>query len=159
MAMSDITLVLSAIEAGDPHADAQLLPLVCEELRKLAAQKLAQQKPGQTLEATALVHEAYVRLVNASRVDYWDSRGHFFAAVAEAMGRILIEQARRKRRRKHGALIDRRRAELEQEVLLPGERFFQDSPRELTRRLKGYWKSWRGPASPTQANESLLAPT
>jgi RNA polymerase sigma factor (TIGR02999 family) len=102
MPMSDVTLVLSAIEAGDPHAAAQLLPLVYEELKKLAAQKLAQEKPGQTLEATALVHEAYVRLVDASRVDYWDSRGHFFAAAAEAMRRILIEQARRKRRHKHG---------------------------------------------------------
>jgi RNA polymerase sigma factor (TIGR02999 family) len=100
--MSDVTTILSAIEAGDSHAAAQLLPLVYDELRKLAAQKLAQEKPGQTLEATALVHEAYVRLVGADRADHWDSRGHFFAAAAEAMRRILIDQARRKRRPKHG---------------------------------------------------------
>jgi RNA polymerase sigma factor (TIGR02999 family) len=100
--MTDVTLILSAIEQGDPHAADQLLPLVYDELRKLAAQKLAQEKPGQTLEATALVHEAYLRLVDDDKVRQWNSRGHFFAAAAEAMRRILVEQARRKGRRKHG---------------------------------------------------------
>jgi RNA polymerase sigma factor (TIGR02999 family) len=105
--MSDVTRILSAIEQGDTRAAEQLLPLVYEELRKLAAQKLAQEKPGQTLQATALVHEAYLRMVaNPQRglrqKQHWDSRGHFFAAAAEAMRRILIDQARRKRRPKHG---------------------------------------------------------
>ena len=94
--MSDVTRILSAIEQGDPHAAEQLLPLVYDELRKLAAQKLAQEKPGQTLQATALVHEAYLRLVDAEQAQHWNSRGHFFAAAAEAMRRILVEQARRK---------------------------------------------------------------
>ena len=105
--MSEVTSILSAIEHGDPHAAEQLLPLVYEELRKLAAQKLAQEAPGQTLQATALVHEAYLRLVASGGRDlperlHWDSRGHFFAAAAEAMRRILIDHARRKRRPKHG---------------------------------------------------------
>ena len=105
--MDEVTSILSAIEQGDPHAAEQLLPLVYDELRKLAAQKLAQEKPGQTLQATALVHEAYLRLVatgdeTAPGVEHWNSRGHFFAACAEAMRRILVEQARRKRRLKHG---------------------------------------------------------
>ena len=100
--MSDVTRILSAIEQGDPSAAEQLLPLVYDELRRLAAQKLAQEKPGQTLEATALVHEAYLRLVDVDRVPHWDSRAHFFAAAAEAMRRLLIDQARRKRRPKHG---------------------------------------------------------
>ncbi len=94
--MSDVTHILTAIEQGDPHAAAQLLPLVYEELRKLAAQKLSQEKPGQTLQATALVHEAYLRLVDVEQAQHWNSRGHFFAAAAEAMRRILIENARRK---------------------------------------------------------------
>ena len=94
--MSDVTRILSAIEQGDPQASEQLLPLVYEELRRLAAQKMAQESPGQTLQATALVHEAYVRLVDVEKGQHWDSRGHFFAAAAEAMRRILIEQARRK---------------------------------------------------------------
>ena len=94
--MSEITYILSAIEQGDPHAAEQLLPLVYDELRKLAAQKLAREKPGQTLEATALVHEAYLRLVDGEKIPNWDCRGHFFAAAAEAMRRILIESARRK---------------------------------------------------------------
>ncbi len=98
--MNEVTRVLSAIEQGDPHAAEQLLPLVYDELRRLAAQKLAQEKPGQTLEATALVHEAYVRLVasgdaSAPREQHWDNRRHFFAAAAEAMRRILIDSARR----------------------------------------------------------------
>src|SRR5215471_14941526 len=105
--MSDVTRILSAIEAGDPHAADQLLPLVYDELRKLAAQRLAQEKPGQTLQPTALVHEAYLRLVAGEEVsgapsEKWDSRGHFFAAAAEAMRRILVENARRKQRVKHG---------------------------------------------------------
>ena len=100
--MSEVTRILSAIEQGDSHAAAQLLPLVYDELRKLAAQKLAQEKPGQTLQATALVHEAYLRLVGPADAARWDSRGHFFAAAAEAMRRILVDAARRKRTEKHG---------------------------------------------------------
>jgi RNA polymerase sigma factor (TIGR02999 family) len=100
--MSDVTRILSAIEQGDPHAAEQLLPLVYDELRRLAAQKLAQEKPGQTLEATALVHEAYLRLVDTDKVQHWNSRGHFFAAAAEAMRRMLVESVRRKSRLKHG---------------------------------------------------------
>src|SRR5439155_28642 len=100
--MSEVTRVLSAIEQGDPHAAEQLLPLVYQELRQLAAQKLAQEKPGQTLEATALVHEAYLRLVDVEKAQHWNSRGHFFAAAADAMRRILVEQARRKQRVRHG---------------------------------------------------------
>lgn len=94
--MGDVTRILCSIEEGDPQAAQQLLPLVYGELRKLAAQKMAQEKPGQTLQATALVHEAYVRLVDVAKVRRWDSRGHFFAAAAEAMRRILVENARRK---------------------------------------------------------------
>jgi RNA polymerase sigma factor (TIGR02999 family) len=100
--MNDVTRVLSAIEQGDPHAAEQLLPLVYDELRKLAAQKLAQEKPGQTLQATALVHEAYLRLVDVEKAQHWNSRGHFFAAAAEAMRQILVQNARRKSRVKHG---------------------------------------------------------
>jgi RNA polymerase sigma factor (TIGR02999 family) len=90
--MSDVTRILSAIQQGDPRAAEQLLPLVYDELRKLAAQRLAQEKPGQTLQATALVHEAYLRLVDTEKAQQWNSRGHFFAAAAEAMRRILVEQ-------------------------------------------------------------------
>jgi RNA polymerase sigma factor (TIGR02999 family) len=100
--MTDVTRILSAIEDGDPRAAEQLLPLVYDELRKLAAQRLAQEKPGQTLEATALVHEAYIRLVDLDRPQGWNSRGHFFAAAAEAMRRILIDSARSKQAEKHG---------------------------------------------------------
>jgi hypothetical protein len=96
--MSEVTRILSAIEHGDPQAAEQLLPLVYDELRRLAAQKLAQEKPGKTLRATALVHEAYLRLVDKKEVKRWDSRGHFFAATAEDMRRILVERARRKGR-------------------------------------------------------------
>jgi RNA polymerase sigma factor (TIGR02999 family) len=102
-----VTRILCAIEAGDAHAAAELLPLVYEELRKLAAQRLAQEKPGQTLQATALVHEAYLRLVDVEKVQHWESRGHFFAAVAEAMRRILVENARRRRSEKHGGRLKR----------------------------------------------------
>src|SRR5690349_19595680 len=98
--MKDVTRILSAIEQGDPHAAEQLLPLVYDELRRLAAQKLAQEKPGQTLQATALVHEAYLRLVDEDKAQHWDSRGHFFAAAAEAMRRILVDNARSKRSQK-----------------------------------------------------------
>jgi RNA polymerase sigma factor (TIGR02999 family) len=100
--VSEVTRILSAIEQGDPHAASQLLPLVYDELRKLASQRLIQEKPGQTLEATALVHEAYLRLVGDQRGQHWDGRGHFFAAAAEAMRRILVDSARRKQRPKHG---------------------------------------------------------
>jgi RNA polymerase sigma factor (TIGR02999 family) len=100
--MSDVTRILSALEQGDPHAAEQLLPLVYDELRQLAAQKLAQEKPGQTLQGTALVHEAYLRLVGGAPDCHWDHRGHFFAAAAEAMRRVLVESARRKGSHKHG---------------------------------------------------------
>src|SRR5262245_54396728 len=100
--MSEVTQILLAIDQGDPQAASQLLPLVYEELRKLAAARMAQEKPGQTLEATALVHEAYLRLVDTDQAQHFNSRGHFFAAAAEAMRRILVEQARRKRSGKHG---------------------------------------------------------
>src|SRR5436190_22557426 len=105
--MSDVTHILAAIEQGNPRAAEKLLPLVYDELRKLAAQRLAHEKPGQTLEATALVHEAYLRLVDTERAAQWNSRGHFFAAAAEAMRRILVENARRKKRLKHGGDLDR----------------------------------------------------
>src|SRR5262245_5903385 len=100
--MSEVTRILSAIEQGDSHAAEQLLPLVYDELRKLAAHKLIQERPGQTLDATALVHEAYIRLVDVEKAQHWNSRGHFFAAAAEAMRRIIVEQARRKRSLKKG---------------------------------------------------------
>src|SRR5213592_4838628 len=100
--MNEVTRILSAIEQGDSHAAEQLLPLVYDELRKLAAERMAQEQPGQTLQATALVHEAYLRLVDVERAQHWNSRGHFFAAAAEAMRRILIETARRKKRLKRG---------------------------------------------------------
>ena len=100
--MTDLTRILTAIEQGDPHAAEQLLPLVYDELRKLAAERMAQEKPGQTLQPTALVHEAYLRLVDSEKARHWDSRGHFFAAAAEAMRRILIDSARSKSARKRG---------------------------------------------------------
>jgi RNA polymerase sigma factor (TIGR02999 family) len=105
--MSEVTRILSAIEHGDLHAAEQLLPLVYDELRKLAAQKLAQEKPGQTLQATALVHEAYLRLVDGDKAQVWQNRGHFFAAAAEAMRRILVENARRKKSGKRGGHLKR----------------------------------------------------
>ena len=116
--MSEVTRILSAIEQGDPHAGEELLPLIYDELRKLAAERMAQEKPGQTLQATALVHEAYLRLVaspgrkSGESQPHWDSRGHFFAAAAEAMRRILVENARRKQTAKHGG--PRRRIDLSQ---------------------------------------------
>jgi RNA polymerase sigma factor (TIGR02999 family) len=110
--MSHVTRILSALEAGDAHAAEQLLPVVYDELRKLAAHKLAQERPGQTLDATALVHEAYLRLVDVEKLQHWDSRRHFFAAAAEAMRRILVEQARRKQRVRHGG--GKKRVDLEE---------------------------------------------
>ena len=112
VSMTDVTQILSQIEHGDPTAAEQLLPLVYDELRRLAGRKLATEKPGQTLQATALVHEAYLRLVNVEKAQHWDSRGHFFSAAAESMRRILVEAARRKSRQKHGG--DLRRVEIEQ---------------------------------------------
>jgi len=100
--MSDVTQILNGLARGDPQAAGQLLPLVYDELRKLAAEKMRHEKPGQTLEATALVHEAYLRLVGPEKAQRWDNRGHFFAAAAEAMRRILVDNARRKHRPKHG---------------------------------------------------------
>jgi RNA polymerase sigma factor (TIGR02999 family) len=105
--MNEVTRILSAVEQGDPHAAEQLLPLVYDELRQLAAQRLTQENPGQTLQATALVHEAYLRLVDAEKAQHWDSRSHFFAAAAEAMRRILVENARRRRSEKHGGQLRR----------------------------------------------------
>jgi RNA polymerase sigma factor (TIGR02999 family) len=105
--MSEVTRILSAIEHGEQHAAEQLLPLVYDELRKLAAHKLAQEKPGQTLQATALVHEAYLRLVDVDQVQHWNSRRHFFAAAAEAMRRILVERARARGSRKRGGGCER----------------------------------------------------
>jgi RNA polymerase sigma factor (TIGR02999 family) len=110
--MTDVTRILSAMEQGDPRSAEQLLPLVYRELRKLAAEKMAQERPGQTLQATALVHEAYVRLVGVDRPRHWDSRGHFFAAAAEAMRRILLNRARDKNRLKRGG--GRKRLDLDQ---------------------------------------------
>jgi RNA polymerase sigma factor (TIGR02999 family) len=105
--MTDVTQILSQIESGDPAASEQLLPLVYDELRKLAAARLAQEKPGQTLEATALVHEAYLKLVDVEKVRHWNSRGHFFGAAAEAMRRILVNRARDKTRLKRGGQLRR----------------------------------------------------
>lgn len=121
--MSDVTLILSRIEQGDPHAAEQLLPLVYDQLRKLAYAKMAHEKPDQTLQATALVHEAYIRLVDVDKAHHWDSRGHFFAAAAESMRRIIIEGVRRRRRLKRGG--DRVRLdadELDLVLNLPDER-------------------------------------
>jgi RNA polymerase sigma factor (TIGR02999 family) len=112
--MTDVTQILSQIESGDPSAAEQLLPLVYQELRKLAATKLAQEKPGQTLQATALVHEAYLRLVDVDQAKHWNSRGHFFGAAAEAMRRILVDNARRKQSLKQGGQFQRQDANLDQ---------------------------------------------
>jgi RNA polymerase sigma factor (TIGR02999 family) len=118
--VADVTQILNAIEQGDPSAAEQLLPLVYDELRKLAAQKMAQEAPGQTLQATGLVHEAYLRLVDVEKAQHWNSRGHFFSAAAEAMRRILVDAARRKRRPKHGG--DLRRVDLEDACCLTDDR-------------------------------------
>lgn len=116
--MSEVTHILSQIEGGDPSAAERLLPLVYDELRKLAAAKLGQEKPGQTLQATALVHEAYLRLVQPDQESAWNSRGHFFAAAAEAMRRILVEQARRKRSQRGGGGVQRQGMD-EQQIAAP----------------------------------------
>src|SRR5436309_3354096 len=105
--MNEVTRILSVVEQGDPHAAEQLLPLVYEELRRLAAQKLAQEMSGQTLQPTALVHEVYLRLVDHDKAQHWNSRGHFFAAAARAMRRLLVENARRKKRQRHGGALKR----------------------------------------------------
>jgi RNA polymerase sigma factor (TIGR02999 family) len=123
--MSDVTQILSALEQGDASAAGQLLPLVYDELRKLAASKLAEEKPGQTLQATALVHDAYLRLVDVEKAQHWNSRGHFFAAAAEAMRRILIDNARRKGRQKRGG-VRRQRVDLDSQDLVS-----QTTPDEL----------------------------
>ena len=112
--MHEVTRILNAIDQGDPHATEKLLPLVYDELRMLAEQKLGQEKPGQTLQATALVHEAYLRLVGDAKLDKWDNRGHFFAAAAEAMRRILINRARDKQRLKRGGDRSGRRINLDE---------------------------------------------
>ena len=120
--MSDVTRILSAIEQGDAGAASQLLPLIYDELRKLAAQKLAHEQPGQTLQATALVHEAYIRLVGNEPKKPWDGRGHFFAAAAEAMRRILVDRARDRRRQKRGG--GRKRVRIDLDALMhepPGD--------------------------------------
>lgn len=122
--MSDVTQILSRIDQGDPAAAGELLPLVYDELRKLAAQRLAAEKPGQTLQATALVHDAYLRLVDGAEAQRWDSRGHFFSAAAEAMRRILVDQARRKQAEIHGG--GRQRFELAE-----GDWFSRATPEEL----------------------------
>jgi len=116
--MSDVTRILSQIESGDPKAAEQLLPLVYEELRRLAAERMAQEKPGQTLQATAVVHEAYLRLVDVEHAKHWNSRGHFFAAAAEAMRRILVDNARRKRSLRRGGEL-KRQAFDDLEIALP----------------------------------------
>jgi RNA polymerase sigma factor (TIGR02999 family) len=117
--MADVTRILNAIERGDPHAAEQLLPLVYDELRRLAAEKMAQERPGQTLQATALVHEAYLRLVAGEKAQHWKGRGQFFAASAEAMRHILVDQARRKRSQKRGG--DRARVEFDEANLAAAE--------------------------------------
>jgi RNA polymerase sigma factor (TIGR02999 family) len=117
--MNDVTRILADIEQGNPQAAGQLLPLVYDELRRLAALKLAQEKPGQTLQATALVHEAYVRLVDVEQAQHWNSRGHFFAAAAEAMRRILVESAQRRRSGKHGGQMRRLDFEAAQSLAEP----------------------------------------
>jgi RNA polymerase sigma factor (TIGR02999 family) len=111
--MPDVTRILNALESGDPHAAAELLPLVYDELRKLAAQRITCEKPGQTLQATALVHEAYIRIVGKAPDQHWDHRGHFFAAAAEAMRRILVDKARHKQSAKHGGGLMSKQVDLE----------------------------------------------
>jgi RNA polymerase sigma factor (TIGR02999 family) len=119
--MNDVTRVLSDVEKGNSTAAEQLLPLVYDELRKLAAQKLAQERPGLTLQATALVHEAYLRLVDTEKVQGWESRGHFFAAAAEAMRRILIDESRRKRSQKRGGMLAKQNLSEERMAAPSGE--------------------------------------
>jgi RNA polymerase sigma factor (TIGR02999 family) len=115
--VNEVTRILSAVEQGDPHAAEQLLPLVYDELRKLAAERMANERPGQTFQATALVHEAYLRLVDTERIQHWNGRGHFFAAAAQAMRNILVDNARRKQREKHGG--GRQRVALDEHMPTP----------------------------------------
>ena len=117
--MTNVTQILGRIQSGDPSAAEQLLPLLYDELRRLAVQKLAEERPGQTLQATALVHEAYIRLVDVDKAQHWNSRGHFFGAAAEAMRRILVENARRRKRSKHGG--DRGREALDPSQIVAPE--------------------------------------
>lgn len=124
--MSDVSQILGEIEAGNPHAAERLLPLVYEELRRLATQRLAQERPGQTLQATALVHEAYLRLVPRDKTSHWDGRRHFFAAAAEAMRRILIDQARRKQSAKRGGTHQRIPLDEFADVTAPEARAVED---------------------------------
>ena len=143
--MTDFTEILSQIERGDPSAAEQLLPLVYSELRELAAAKLASEKPGQTLQATALVHEAYLRLVDRDQPQRWDGRRHFFAAAAESMRRILVEQARRKSRLKRGG--DREREDLQVvETKVPHEELLARTKRSLalqqSTRRKPSWSNF-----------------
>ena len=147
--MNDVTRILSAIEQGDPRAAEQLLPLVYDELRKLAAHRLAQEKPGQTLQATALVHDAYLRLVGPDGARGWDGRGHFFAAAAEAMRRILVENARRKAGPKAGG--DRKRVDLDAvELAVEGPR---DDLIALDEALDRAWRP-RTVARPTSSSSA-----
>ncbi len=134
--MSEVTRILSAVEKGDPRAAEQLLPLVYDELRRLAAARLASEAPGQTLQATALVHEAYLRLVGSDQGQSWNSRGHFFAAAAEAMRRILVEAARRKQADKHGG--DRVRVELPEDLATAGRSDDLVALDEALTRLEGH---------------------
>ncbi|MGI6414294.1 MAG: ECF-type sigma factor [Thermoguttaceae bacterium] len=160
--MPDVTHILCAIERGDPSAAEQLLPLVYDELRKLAAARMAQEKPGQTLQATALVHEAYLRLVNAEKTRHWDSRGHFFAAAAEAMRRIVVENARRKQRSRHGGESERVEIEIaDLPAPMPSEELvaLDEALQELTRQdpVKGRLVTMRyfGGMTIEQASEVL----
>ena len=132
--MNQVTQILSSLQQGDARAAEQLLPLVYAELRRLAAQRLAQEKPGQTLQATALVHEAYLRLVDVDQPQQWDGRGHFFAAAAEAMRRLLIDNARRKSRIKHGG--DLKRIDLEEVAQVAGTESDADDLLELDAALE-----------------------
>src|SRR5947208_4807382 len=134
--MADVTRILSAAEAGDPRAAAELLPLVYDELRKLAAARLADERPGQTLEATALVHEAYLRLVGGEQPRDWNGRGHFFAAAAEAMRRILVDNARRRQADKHGG--DRVRVDLHEGLAAAGRPDDLVALDEALTRLEGH---------------------
>jgi RNA polymerase sigma factor (TIGR02999 family) len=156
--MSDVTRILSQIESGDPSAAEQLLPLVYDELRKLAAAKLAREKPGQTLQATALVHDAYIRLVDVEQAQHWNSRGHFFGAAAKAMRRILVEQARRKHSLKQGGLCRRREADLDKlshpEAAV--EVLEVDEALGIKRFVPATWTD--GTQSPAAFRENLRAP-
>ena len=139
--MTEVTRILDQIQEGDPRAAEQLLPLVYDELRKLAAQRLAQEKPGQTLDATALVHEAYLRLVDVDRAQQWNSRGHFFAAAAQAMRRILVDQARHKRSRKAGGDLARQDLDVLEIALPEAAHLLGISPRTADR-LWAYARAW-----------------